>query len=199
MPATLGSSLASAMALRLRASARAAEGSSFLLVPFSGLGFLPMRPWREGVVVRGRTVAAAAVRRVEGRAGAVGRRVQVGSEPRRLRMLKMVDMLDWIGLWSRPDRREEVACVALLRGARFETLGVSNNETCLNQKRPRSRSNQSRGKPHRCPEVSDQKVYGAAVDGHGMTIVQLKELESVGRSSRVKSGQALQKSDDSAQ
>lgn len=95
MPATLGSSLAWAMALRLRARARAATGSSFfLLVVLSGLAFLPMRPWREGVVVRGRMVAAAVVRRVEGRADAVGRRGKVGSEPRRLRMLKMVDILE---------------------------------------------------------------------------------------------------------
>lgn len=101
MPATLGSSLASAMALRLRARARAAAGSSFFLpVDLSGLAFLPMRPWREGVVVRGRTVAVGGVvRRREGRAvGAVGRRVKVGREPRRLRMLKMVDMLGWFGL-----------------------------------------------------------------------------------------------------
>lgn len=55
MPATLGSSLAAAMALRLRARARAAAGSSFfLLTVLSGLAFLPMRPWREGVVERGR-------------------------------------------------------------------------------------------------------------------------------------------------
>lgn len=97
MPATLGSSLASAMALRLRARARAAAGSSFFLpAVLSGLAFLPMRPWREGVVVRGRTAAVVGiVRRMEGRvAGAEGRRVKVGRVPRRLRTLKIVDMLD---------------------------------------------------------------------------------------------------------
>lgn len=97
MPATLGSSLASAMALRLRARARAAAGSSFFLpAVLSGLAFLPIRPWREGVVVRGRTAAVVGiVRRMEGRvAGAEGWRVKVGRVPRRLRTLKIVDMLD---------------------------------------------------------------------------------------------------------
>lgn len=96
MPATLGSSLASFIALRLRAKARASDGLSFFLVFFSGLAFLPMRPWSDGVVERGRKDRGLVngVRRMVRHAGAaIGRRAWVGKTPRRLCMLKMEDIL----------------------------------------------------------------------------------------------------------
>lgn len=96
MPETFGSILAAAAALRLRATARAAEISSFFFPAFSGLAFLPMRPRREGVVERVRRVKGVdggVMLRMVGR-GKVWRRAWMGREPSRLRMLNMVDIVD---------------------------------------------------------------------------------------------------------